>query len=180
MFFFSQIKQLYQKESPIFSPPQAPTNDNALKKTTYCLNNGKLVDNACKCIRGYKGARCEHSVCYNYCLNGSCAIDHNGLPSCVCPLGWSGARCEVDPCQGVCLNDGRCFIGDDDENPQCECQSGFSGRRCEVRVDMTEQLCKVYCGIKNAAEKAYLSEEMIQNFKTIVDDLSQKSLRVCE
>lgn len=70
---------------------EMPQNEGVPSKIpTYCLNGGKYtwkLDNKlnpklCQCSRGYTGERCEISLCYNYCLNGTCILDNEGFPKC--------------------------------------------------------------------------------------------------
>lgn len=36
----------------------------------------------CKCSPGYIGERCDVSGCENYCFQGSCSFNNDGLPKC--------------------------------------------------------------------------------------------------
>ena len=103
-----------------------------------------MVNNACKCRRGYSGPRCEISVCHNYCIRGSCKIDANSNPKCYCPAGYSGSRCEIDKCHGMCLNSGSCSV-DEHNEVACVCKPGYFGERCEFLNDIKNELCKTYC-----------------------------------
>lgn len=68
-----------------------PQDEGVLSNTpTYCLNGGKYIPKLdskmnpkiCECSRGYTGERCEISLCYNYCLNGTCLLNREGFPQC--------------------------------------------------------------------------------------------------
>ena len=49
----------------------------------FCVHgmkvSGKLL---CTCSPGYTGERCDISVCQNYCFQGDCSVDSEGLPKC--------------------------------------------------------------------------------------------------
>lgn len=110
----------------------------------FCLNNGTMVNNGCKCPRGYSGPRCETFICHNYCIRGTCKIDQNSNPNCYCPSGYSGSRCEIDKCHGMCLNSGSCTVNDRNQ-VGCTCKPGYSGDRCEFLDDVKNELCKTFC-----------------------------------
>lgn len=110
-----------------------------------CLNNGQITATGCKCKRGFSGANCETSVCYNYCVHGSCHHSRIGHPVCDCPAGYTGSRCEQKVCDGYCLNGGVCEANADGEAaPKCSCQTGFQGSRCELNLEPNE-LCSKFC-----------------------------------
>ncbi|KAJ8715956.1 hypothetical protein PYW08_013241 [Mythimna loreyi] len=71
------------------------------------------------------------SVCTNYCLQGNCSINDDGLPKCSCNAGYTGGRCEISSCHGFCLNDGTCSLNEDSE-PVCQCRGDYFGSRCEI------------------------------------------------
>ncbi|KAJ8704454.1 hypothetical protein PYW07_011642 [Mythimna separata] len=100
----------------------------------YCVHGTKAYgQSACTCTPGYTGERCDVSVCDNYCLQGYCSVDSEGLPKCRCTTGHTGERCEVDSCRGYCLNSGECSLNEEDE-PSCECAAHYDGVRCETRT----------------------------------------------
>lgn len=115
-----------------------------------CLNNGQATPTGCKCKRGFSGANCETSVCYNYCVHGSCKNSKIGHPVCTCPVGFTGSRCEQRVCDGYCLNGGVCrtMISDPDKTPKCACPTGFQGKRCELNMEPNE-LCSKFCESKD-------------------------------
>lgn len=112
-----------------------------------CLNNGSLLPNGrCDCMKGYSGSRCEVSLCYNYCVDGTCTVDAFGSsPKCKCPLGKIGERCEFDLCKDACLNEGVCIATADTNEVSCKCQQGYTGERCETRTAILNKLCRGYC-----------------------------------
>lgn len=109
-----------------------------------CLNNGQVTSSGCKCRRGYSGANCETSVCYNYCVYGTCHLSRIGHPVCKCPAGYTGSRCEQKICDGYCLNGGVCQETSYGETPKCTCALGFQGNRCELNMEPNE-LCSKFC-----------------------------------
>lgn len=110
-----------------------------------CLNNGQTTSTGCKCKRGYSGANCETSVCYNYCVHGSCHHSRIGHPVCECPEGYTGNRCEQRVCDGYCLNGGVCqAMSGSEDTPKCTCPIGFQGNRCELNLEPNE-LCSKFC-----------------------------------
>lgn len=44
-----------------------------------CLNGGQKVNGTCKCPRGFTGANCETSLCYNLCFRGNCHYSALGI-----------------------------------------------------------------------------------------------------
>lgn len=135
------------KQSIMTSTASVPTHpsDGTMPETSNgrCLNNGHFNEttSTCICHRDFKGAHCEIPKCYNYCVEGTCDIAHNGNPVCKCSSGFSGDRCEVDVCNNYCLNGGRCFM--DNEERTCQCPPSFFGQRCE-NMNMHE-LCTRFC-----------------------------------
>lgn len=113
------------------------------EKRIICLNGGTVnpAGNSCICPREFKGANCEISLCYNYCVEGTCRFSSTGLTQCECFDGFEGERCEVNKCHGFCLNGGHCNI--ENQSPTCHCLTGFYGRHCES-MDK-KLLCKKYC-----------------------------------
>ncbi|KAJ8706160.1 hypothetical protein PYW07_010937 [Mythimna separata] len=98
----------------------------------YCVHGEKVFGRClCKCAPGYIGKRCDVSVCDNYCLQGSCSLNDQGLPKCRCNAGYSGERCETDMCHGFCQNNGVCSLNEEDV-PSCQCDEKYEGSRCEV------------------------------------------------
>lgn len=135
--------------------PEELTENNeisteALQTTTtlqeiICLNNGQVTSNGCKCRRGFSGANCETSVCYNYCVYGTCHQSRIGHPVCKCPPGYAGSRCEQRICDSYCLNGGDCAeTSYNDNQPKCTCPLGFQGNRCELNMEPNE-LCSKFC-----------------------------------
>lgn len=116
------------------------------RDSIQCLNFGELVNNRCRCVRGFTGTRCETDLCHNYCVNGGCFISTEGYPQCKCPEGYSGSRCETEVCKGYCLNDGVCKpqVNDEISLAKCECSQGYSGERCENRNEI-DSICTVIC-----------------------------------
>lgn len=50
---------------------------------------------SCQCKEGWRGARCEVSVCHNFCLHdGECLVIED-QPECVCQHGHTGDRCQL-------------------------------------------------------------------------------------
>lgn len=114
------------------------------KPIIQCLNDGNRTSTGCKCRRGYTGSSCEISVCYNYCVHGSCYYE-SGYPKCKCPEGFSGSRCERNVCEGFCLNGGSCRHSNNIKwGAECTCEEGYAGSRCEKSYDVNE-LCKLFC-----------------------------------
>lgn len=116
------------------------------RDSVQCLNFGELVNNRCRCVRGFTGTRCEVDLCHNYCISGGCFISTEGYPQCKCLEGFTGQRCEIEVCKGFCLNDGVCRsqINNEDSLATCECRDGYSGERCEVKNEV-ESPCTVIC-----------------------------------
>ncbi|CAK9809024.1 Protein cueball [Anthophora quadrimaculata] len=109
----------------------------------YCLNDGYVDDEngKCQCKAGFIGRNCETDLCHNYCIQGNCSINSDGLPTCKCNKTFVGPRCERDPCKDYCLHDGQCSI----ENEKAVCKCKYSeGSRCESLSNITE-LCEIFC-----------------------------------
>ncbi|XP_013190665.2 protein cueball [Amyelois transitella] len=102
----------------------------------FCLHGEKLNGKACKCSQGYKGDRCDVSLCHNYCLEGDCSIGTDGNPQCRCNKGFSGARCQLNVCDNHCLNNGYCSL-DSKAEPVCHCPGDYEGARCETLKPIT-------------------------------------------
>ncbi|XP_011160351.1 protein cueball isoform X1 [Solenopsis invicta] len=116
------------------------TESVTIKSSKYCLNDGYLnkTDDTCRCKEGFTGLLCEISLslpCHNYCLHGTCTVNHRGLPECKCMGTFSGARCERDVCNDYCLYDGECSVRDG--KPFCSCKYS-KGTRCEELNDIAE------------------------------------------
>ncbi|KAJ8716423.1 hypothetical protein PYW07_003050 [Mythimna separata] len=109
---------------------------NSPKAEENCCVHGTKLDgqSLCKCTTGYIGERCDVSVCENYCIQGNCSSNDEGVPQCSCFLGYSGTRCEINMCHGFCLNNGECSLNEEDE-PACQCADGYEGSRCEVSTN---------------------------------------------
>lgn len=135
-----------------FSEEPIDTNEistESIQTTTamqdvICLNNGLVTSNGCKCRRGFSGANCETSVCYNYCVHGTCRFSRIGHPVCECPPDYTGNRCEQRVCDGYCLNGGICDPTSNEDAPKCTCPLGFQGKRCELNMEPNE-LCSKFC-----------------------------------
>ncbi|XP_022920314.1 protein cueball [Onthophagus taurus] len=116
---------------------------------TVCLNNGELTEkNGCSCPKGFKGPNCEISLCYNYCVHGTCDLTLHGYPICLCNSGFNGNRCEYDLCHNHCLNGGKC--SHNGLEPKCRCPDGYIGEQCEINVNVLA-LCTIYCANPMAA-----------------------------
>lgn len=127
------------------------------QSSDFCLNNGTFSsDGVCKCEKNFGGARCEISICHNYCVYGSCEVNNSGEPTCNCPIGKSGLRCETDECLGFCMNGGVCSLNERAQTT-CNCMFGFSGDRCELRSSEINELCDIYCDHNNPHYKGYQS-----------------------
>lgn len=146
-------RDIYQKMS-IENIPQCQNVKSAINKnkklieqfdiaadSLQCLNLGELINNRCRCPRGYTGTRCEINLCHNYCFVGECLITTDGYPNCKCPQEFSGERCETKIQKNHCLNGGTYRIEyiNGKKETFCECPYGFSGVQCE------NQICKDFC-----------------------------------
>ncbi|XP_006613033.1 protein cueball [Apis dorsata] len=118
-------------------------NEITTETIKYCLNNGLMneKEGTCQCKSGFTGAHCETDFCHNYCLQGSCSININGLPICKCNSTFIGPRCETDPCKDYCLHDGQCSVLN--EKPVCKCKYS-EGSRCEILNNVIE-FCEIFC-----------------------------------
>lgn len=101
----------------------------------HCVNGGKfnVKNNFCVCPTGYNGARCEISICHNFCVHGTCQIE-GSLPKCYCQQNYYGSRCEYFKCNGYCLNNGECSVDSSNGEMSCKCQDIFVGTRCEYNL----------------------------------------------
>ncbi|KAJ8707936.1 hypothetical protein PYW08_010302 [Mythimna loreyi] len=100
----------------------------------YCVYGEKAIGQSfCKCAPGYIGERCDVSVCNNYCLQGHCIVNDEGLPMCRCYSGYSGERCQNY--DGLYCVHGEKVIG----QSVCKCTPGYIGERCDV------SMCNNYC-----------------------------------
>ncbi|KAK2583224.1 hypothetical protein KPH14_009242 [Odynerus spinipes] len=118
--------------------------ESVTEKSRLCLNGGAfdIVKNSCKCTFGYTGPACETYLCHNYCLQGDCIVNENGMPECKCPGTFTGERCEKDACDGHCLHEGECSV--QNGVPSCKCKHPRTGSRCETLADLPE-LCAFFC-----------------------------------
>ncbi|KAG6801453.1 protein cueball [Apis mellifera caucasica] len=118
-------------------------NEMTTETIKYCLNNGLMneKEGTCQCKPGFTGTHCETDFCHNYCLQGSCSININGLPICKCNSTFIGPRCETDPCKDYCLHDGQCSVLN--EKPVCKCKYS-EGSRCEILNNVIE-FCEIFC-----------------------------------
>ncbi|KAK7873804.1 hypothetical protein R5R35_005788 [Gryllus longicercus] len=97
------------------------------EKCDHCVNGkcriGSNSSIQCNCDNGYNGSRCEHDVCFNYCLNGgSCSVENQSEPTCNCRTAegnFQGSRCEID-CNLFCQNNPSSGIYDAGK-PVCSC-----------------------------------------------------------
>ena len=49
----------------------------------FCVHGVHVRETSvCKCTPGYIGERCDVSACVNYCLQGNCSLNEDGLPTC--------------------------------------------------------------------------------------------------
>lgn len=109
----------------------------------HCLNDGHVdeKEGTCQCRLGFTGPYCEMNLCHNYCFQGNCSINSDGLPTCKCNNAFIGPRCETDLCKDYCLHDGQCSV--QDEKPVCKCKYS-EGSRCEI-LGNTAELCEIIC-----------------------------------
>ncbi|XP_042220954.1 prolow-density lipoprotein receptor-related protein 1-like isoform X2 [Homarus americanus] len=98
-------------------------------------------DPNCGCPKGYHGHNCEHRVCDNYCVKGSCHLDGEA-PICKCPPGYTGERCDHYKCDHYCHR-GSCRITADEA--VCDCEDGYTGPHCTVPISTSGVCSPNYC-----------------------------------
>ncbi|XP_031845880.1 low-density lipoprotein receptor repeat domain-containing protein cueball isoform X2 [Nomia melanderi] len=124
-------------------PTGTEESEMVTEKSQYCLNDGIMddTDEICRCKPGFTGAHCEINLCHNYCLQGSCSINTDNLPTCKCSGTFIGPRCATDPCINYCLHGGQCSV--QNEKPVCKCKYS-EGSRCENPSNVTKT-CETIC-----------------------------------
>ena len=64
----------------------------------FCLRgrcSGGPGPASCDCEPGWRGERCEVSLCRNFCLHGAECVVIEDQPECLCPPGHHGDRCQL-------------------------------------------------------------------------------------
>ncbi|KOC64648.1 Protein cueball [Habropoda laboriosa] len=141
----ARIRQKASQTIGSYNNLTTSTEESELTTETfkYCLNDGHVNDKNgnCQCKSGFIGTNCEIDLCHNYCIQGNCSINSDGLPMCKCNKTFVGPRCETNPCKDYCLHDGQCSI--QNEKPVCKCKYS-EGSRCES-LSNTTVLCEIFC-----------------------------------
>ncbi|KAJ8733779.1 hypothetical protein PYW07_014330 [Mythimna separata] len=120
-----------------FSSPTRTCWPCQLVAANYTIQEQVKGMQSCKALQGLIPEYIT-SICKNYCLEGNCSVNAEGIPICSCKAGLSGERYEVNACHKHCLHNGVCFLNEEKE-PVCQCTAGYYGQRCEISI------CKEYC-----------------------------------